>query len=353
MYYPSETQVTPLTNVHHRRMLPAPGEVVVRVADRVEPTQVVAYADIPSDFRIVPAARLLGVPVSRLARCMRVNLGDEIQRGQVIAKRRGPLGRSVKSPIDGTVRARVGGRILIEGQPTTVELRAYVYGTVTNVIAQSGVVIETIGAVIQGVWGSGGDSLGVLKCLVKGPDELLEGKAIDPSCQGSILIGGSGLDETVFERAQGLQLRGIVVGGLAPDLIPHVEESPFPVVVTEGIGTVPMSRPVFRLLTTHEGREASISGRAQSRWDIVRPEIIIPLPTEALPSTQAEPGRPLTVGAQVRIVRTPYMGTVGKVVALPDHARRIGTGARVRGAEVDIGQRAPIFVPLANLEFLR
>jgi hypothetical protein len=353
MYYPSETQVTPLTNVHHRRMLPVPGKVVVRVGDRVEPMQVVAHADVLDGFRIVPAARLLGVPVSRLARCMRVNLDDEVQRDQIIAKRRGLMGRSVKSPIDGTLRAMVGGRILIEGQPTAVELRAYVYGTVTNVIAQSGVVIETIGAVIQGVWGTGGDSLGVLKCLVKGPDELLEGKAIDPSCQGAILIGGAGLGETVFKQAQGLQLRGIVVGGLAPDMISQVEESPFPVVVTEGIGTVPMSKPIFRLLTTHEGREASISGRVQSRWNVVRPEIIIPMPAEALPTTQAKPGTPLTVGTQVRIVRAPHMGSVGKVVALPDHARRIGTGARVHGAEVDVGQRAPIFVPLANLEVLR
>ena len=353
MYYPFETQVTPLTNVRHKRMLPAPGEVLARVGDRVEPTQVVARASLTGDFRILPIARLLGVSASQVKRCMRVNLGDEVRQGQIIAKRRGLTGRSVKSPIDGAVTASGSGRMLIEAQPTIFELRAYIYGTVSNVLERYGVVIETMGAIIQGVWGAGGESSGVLKCMVKSPDEPLRGKVIDPSCHGTILVGGAGLNEAALKRAQELQVRGIVVGGLAPELISQVERLPFPVIVTEGIGTVSMSTPVFRLLVTNDGREASISGHVQPRWGIVRPEIVFPLPAETLPPTQTQPGAPLRVGTQVRMVRAPYMGVMGTVVALPAHARHIETGARVRGAEVDLGQGAPIFVPLVNLEVLR
>jgi len=353
MFYPFETLVTPLTSVRHKRMLPTPGEVLVRVGDQVEPTQIVAHANLPGDFRVLPIARLLGIPVSKVRRYLRVHLGDEVQQGQVIAKRRGLAARSVKSPIDGVVMTCVGGRILIEAQPTTFELCAYVYGTVRNVLEHYGIVIETMGAVVQGVWGTGGEGLGVLKCMVKSPDEPLRGRTIDPSCQGAILVGGTGLDEVVFEQVQGFQLGGIVVGGLAPEMISQVEKLPFPVIVTEGIGTVPMSTPVFHLLGTNEGREASISGRVRPRWDTVRPEVVIPLPAETLPPAQTQPGTPLMVGAQVRMVQAPYMGTVGTVKALPAHARRIETGAKVHGAEVDVGQESPIFVPLANLEILR
>ncbi len=353
MYYPFETRVTPLTSVRHKRTLPAPGEVFARVGDRVEPTQVVARVNLPGDFRVLPVARLLGVPISQVRRHLRVSLGDEVRQGQVVARRRGLIARSVKSPIDGAVTASGGGRILIEAQPTTFDLRAYVYGTVSNVLEHYGVVIETMGAVIQGVWGAGGESLGVIKCMVKSPDQPLRGKAIDPSCHGTVLVGGAGLNEGALERAQELQVRGIVVGGLAPELISQVKELPFPVIVTEGIGTVPMSMPIFRLLATNDGREASISGQVQPRWDIVRPEIVIPLPAETLPPAQTQPGTPLAVGTPVRMARAPYMGAVGTVVALPAHPRRIETGARVRGAEVDLGQGAPIFVPLANLEVLR
>jgi hypothetical protein len=114
-----------------------------------------------------------------------------------------------------------------------------------------------------------------------------------------------------------------------------------------------MSEPFFQLLTTNDGREASISGQVKSRWGIVRPEIIIALPAESLPPTQSQPGTPLTVGARVRAVRAPYLGQVGTVVTLVDHPRHIETDAKVRGAEVDLGQASPVFIPLVNLEVLR
>jgi hypothetical protein len=353
MVHSVKAQVIPLASVRHERTLPVPGDVLVHMGDRVEPTQVIAQTDLPGDFQILPIARLLGVPVSRIDRYQRVSLGDQVQQGQVVAKRRGLLGRPVKSPLDGTVKACVGGRMLIEEHPTPFELRAYVYGTVTEVLKDYGAVIETVGAVVRGVWGTGGESFGVLKCMAKDPDELLQGSAISPACQGAILIGGAGIDESVFEQVQGLQLRGIVVGGLAPELIPQVEHLSFPVIVTEGIGTVPMSRPVYRLLTVNEGREASINGRVQSQWSVVRPEVVIPLPAESPPPAQKASDASLTVGTQVRVVRAPYIGTVGKIVGLPSHARGIETGAKVYGAEIDIGQRDPIFVPVANLEILR
>jgi hypothetical protein len=251
------------------------------------------------------------------------------------------------------VTACGSGRILIEAQPTRFELRAYIDGAVSEVLRGYGVIVETMGAIIQGVWGVGRESFGVLKCMVKNPGQSLRARTIDSSCHGTILIGGARLDETVLERAQELQVRGIVTGGLAPEMLPRVKDLLFPIVVTEGIGKMPMSEPIFHLLTTNEGREASISGQIQPRGGITRPEIIIPLPSGTVPPTQTQARAPLEVGAQVRIVRAPLMGAVGTIAALPAHARRIETGARVRGAEVDLNQDTPVFVPLANLEVLR
>lgn len=352
MYYPFESQVTPLTKVRRERVLPARGQILVHVGQRVEPMQVIAQANLPGDFYILPVARLLGIPVSQVKRCLRVKLGDVVRRGQVVAAPRGLSARSVKSPIDGVMTASGGGRVLIEARPTKFELNAYVSGTVTSVLGDYGVVIETTGAVIQGVWGTGGESFGVLKRIVKSPDKPLRPRDIDPSCQGTIIVGGVGLSESVLERAQELQVRGIVTGGLPPELLRHVKRFSFPVVITEGVGEVPMSTPIFRLLTTNDGREASISGRVKPRWGVMRPEVVIPLPAETVPSAQVQLRAPLAVGAQVRVVRAPYMGRVGTVVALPARDRRIETGARVRGAEVNLDQEASVFIPLVNLEVL-
>ncbi|MFL7795034.1 MAG: hypothetical protein AB8I69_23040 [Anaerolineae bacterium] len=350
MYYPFETQVTPLVNVRRERMLPTSGEVLVRIGERVEPTQVVAQANLPGDFRVLSVAHLLGVSDSNIKNYMRVKIGESVRRGQILAKRHS---RVVKSPIAGVLASSGGGRVLVEAQPTPFELRAYIRGTVTNTLQSHGVVIETTGAVIQGAWGAGGESFGVLKKLVKSPDRPLRARDIDPSCHGTIVIGGSGFNEAVLERAQELQVRGIVTGGLPPELISQIRHSPIPIVATEGIGALAMSEPFFQLLTTNDGREASISGQIKSRWGIVRPEIIITLPAESLPTTQTQPGMPLTVGARVRVVREPYMGQVGTVVTLVDHPRHIETDAKVRGAEVDMGEKAPVFIPLMNLEALR
>lgn len=350
MYSPFEVQVTPLTNVRRERILPVAGEILVRVGERVEPIQVVARANLPGKFHILPVARLLGVPVARSERYLRVKPGSEVRQGQVIAAHGG---HRVRSPINGVLTTCSAGRVLIEAQPGVLELRAYLYGTVANVLRNTGVIVETTGALIQGTWGTGGENFGVLKCLAKSPDKPLRADDIDPSCHGMIIIGGSGLDDAVFERAQELQVRGIIVGGFPPELIPRANQLPFPVIATDGIGEIPMSEPVFRLLRTHEGREASISGKTRVRWGIVRPEVVIPLPAETVPSPPSLPGTPLAVGTRVRIVRAPYAGRVGMVKALPSHACRIEIGARVHGAEVELGGGESVFVPLANLEVLR
>jgi hypothetical protein len=144
-----------------------------------------------------------------------------------------------------------------------------------------------------------------------------------------------------------------VTGGLAPELVRIAEQSPIPIIATEGIGLAPMSTPAFSLLATHDGREASISAVVNSRWGVRRPEIVIVLPAEEVPPEVVDTEVPLRIGTQVRLIRAPYRGLVGTVTALPAHARPIECGARVRGAEVNVGQGTSVFVPLANLEIVR
>ncbi|HET90517.1 MAG TPA: hypothetical protein ENN99_07245 [Chloroflexi bacterium] len=352
-YYPAEVQLTPLTTVRRERMLPAPGEILVAMGDHVDPQQVVARVNLPGDFRIIPVARLLDLSSAQVKGCMRVKPGEEVKQGQVIAKRGRLFSRVVTSPIDGIVTAVGGGRALIETHVDPFELQAYIPGTVTNVLAPHGLIIETTGAVVQGMWGAGGDGWGVLKCVVERPDQPLQASDIDPSCHGTIVIGGCGLNEAVLEQARELNVRGVVVGGVSPALLAQIERWPCPIVATEGIGELAMAEPIFRLLTTNDGREAAIRGVVQPRWPMIRPEIVIPLPAGAVKPSQNQPRTPLTVGTRVRVVHEPYQSAIGTIKTLPGQPRVIETGARVLGAEVDLGQGTPIFVPLVNLEVLR
>jgi hypothetical protein len=318
----------------------------------VESTQVVARTNLPSGFRIVAVARLLDVSTAEVESYLQVKLGDIVRQGDVIARRSGLLGRSVKSPIDGVVTARGGGRVLIEGQPTPFELHAYIPGTVLHVTNNRQVVIETSGVLIQGTWASGGESTGVLKDVVRRAGGPLRARSIDASCHGAILVAGVTRHREALQRAEDVEARGIVTGGLSSDLVSFAEQLSIPVIVTEGIGDVPMIGAIFRLLKENEGKEASLSGQVGSRWGAERPEIIIPKPDSTAPVDEPERGGGITVGTRVRIVRAPHMGTVGEVVGLPWYARRIETGARARCADVDIGQDEHVSIPLVNLDVL-
>jgi len=353
MDYGTETKIKALTKIRRERVLPREGEILVSPGDRVETSQVVARTELPGDFRILRVARELGISGSKIEKYLQVDLGDTVHQGTVIAKRGGLLGRSVRSPIDGIIVARGGGRLLIEAQPTPFELHAYIPGTVLEVADSRKVVIEMSGSLIQGNWGTGEESVGVLKFITNRPHSPLQPGSVDPSCHGAILIGGVMADREVLEQAEDVEVRGIITGALVPELITHVQQVPFPVVVTDGIGQALMAGPIFDLLRANEGEEASVSGSVQTRWRVERPEVIIPKPDKTPPVNEEAPDDGLTVGTRVRIVRAPYAGQVGEIVNIPRYARRIETGARVRCAEIDTGQDEPVSVPFVNLDVLR
>jgi len=355
MNYLPETSARILTLVRRARLLSDPGEVIVQVGDRVEPTEIVAHADVYDSFHILPVARRLGVPVNKVSQYLQVKRGDEVRAGQVIARRRGLARRIVRSPATGVVTGSARGRLLIEAKPKSVSLAAFYPGKIVDLIPGFGVVIESHGALIECVWGVGGETYGVLRMMSDSPSGTLREDDLDAACHGAVLLCGAGFEPGVLKHMSALQVRGIISGSLKPEMLSLVRESSVPILVTEGIGAMPMSAPIFRLLLASNGREACVSARMQFRQDVVRPEVFIPLPADEIPSDSFSGSEtPIVVGNHVRLLRAPHAGAVGTVVDLPQSARSIATGARVRGAEVKLeSSEASVFVPFANLEIIR
>ena len=351
--YPPQTSATPLTVMYRRRMLPAPGEILVRENDRVEPVQVIGRVSVPAGFSIVNVAQKMQLAASVVSKHFKVKVGDEVKRGQTLAASRGLNPRSCKSPIDGTVTGAGGGRILIEAPAREVEIRANLQGVVSRVIGHRGVVIRATGALIQGAWGNGRQSVGILRLLVKGSDRPITAADINPSCHGMILIGGAEIDQEALERAAEVQVRGIVTGGIDPAQIQSTLDLPFPVVITEGLSPTPMCSRIYRLLSANDGREAVADARFRSHWGVLRPEVIVPLPAEPEREPADDLQHPLEVGDSVRVVRAPHVGSVGRVVALPVWTSTLA-GARLPGARIELDDdRETLIVPLLNLEVLR
>jgi hypothetical protein len=335
MHYPVETQITPLTTIRRERLLPVGGEVLVGTGEMVGPADVVARCRLPGEVRVVDASRALGIRRERVSKYARTAIGDTVQAGDVLAAPQGLLGRfkrSCRSPVDGQIIAVRNGMFLIEAAPTTYELHAHIKGQVTNIMPRLGVVISTVGALIQGVWGSGGEAEGILKALI---------------------VGGRILDEEPLEKAVEAQIRGLVVGSVNADLRSALQSLPFPVLLTEGFGMLPMSERTFQLLHSNLGREAMLSGVTQARRGLKRPELLIPLRSEEeLPSEESRP-RPLEIGMEVRTLRAPYLGATGTVIDLPARPRIVESGGRLPVAEVELDKQGTVIVPVANLELIR
>ena len=355
MYYPVSSRITAQTTVRRERLLPAPGQVLVSPGEMVGPADVVARCQLPGEVRVIDACRALGIPRARIAKYMRKAAGDTVQVNDLLAAPRGPLGqlrKGCKSPVEGQVVEVRDGLILIESAAATFELRAHVRGEVANVMPNRGVVISVSGALIQGMWGSGGEAEGVLKLLVDNPQKPLRERAIDVSCHGTIVVGGWILNEAVLEQAIEARVRGIVVGGMDAGLCESLDSLPFPVLLTEGFGTLAMSQPAFALFQSNMGREALLSADTRTRRDARRPEVLIPRRNGHDGSEEGSSILPLQVGAQVRALRAPNLGKVGAVVDLPAQPQRIESGARLPVAVVDLEDGEQVSVPLANLELI-
>jgi len=352
-FYLPQTVISPLTVVRKERRLPGRGDILVREGDRVEPVQVIGRAMVPGEFRIVNLAQMLGVPRRAVRRYLKVKPGQEVRQGDVLAARGGLVRRVCRAPIAGTVTGIGGGRLIIEAPPQVVEVRAGYPGVVRRVLREEGVVIQVAGALIQCAWGNQQEGFGVLRLLADSREKPLRVRMIDASCRGTVLIGGILADGDALDQAIEMQVRGMIVGGVAPELLEKAAQAPFPILATEGPGSVPMSPRCFQLLSTYNGREAVLDGRFAGGRSVLRPEIIVPLPAEPGTGPLELPDAPLKVGDTVRVTRLPYAGQIGTVMAFV-HAGRLTAGSHLPVVKVKVPEEEiPLTVPVFNLEVIR
>ena len=220
---------------------------------------------------------------------------------------------------------------------------------VREVITDRGVVIETAGALVQGVWGNGRIDDGVMINLTDRPDGVLTPGRVDMSMRGSILVAGQIRDAETLRLASEFSVRGLLVGSIFPSLIPAALEARYPVVVTDGFGNVPMNSAAYRLLSTSNKREVTLNAEPFDRYSGKRPEVIIPLPAETRPP-EPQDVVAFAPGQTVRVRRQPATAMIGAVLTLPAGLTTFPSGLRAPGAQVRLENGQQLLVPLVNLE---
>ncbi|MBN1260075.1 MAG: hypothetical protein JXB35_05290 [Anaerolineae bacterium] len=347
--------VNPLTRIEITRQLPRPGETLVREGEVVESFQTVAEITGLPEFAIVNVSRDLAIPPKNAKRYLETKVGDTVQGGAILASRGGLGGRVCRAPFEGTITGYGRGRLLLEAPSQPQQLSALVPGTVARVIRGRAVVIETRGAFIQGIWGNGEERYGVLRVLARSARKTLRAKRLDASAQGAIVVGGADLDEDTLDQAIEMQVGGLILGSVQPTLIPRLLTLTFPILVTSGIGKIPMSEATFKLLKSLEGREAAVCashpelGLSRPGGRNERPYLVIPMPAQS--GMPIDPREPLRVGSRVGALRQPYLGMSGVVKEMPMRTTILETGARVPCAKVEF-EGEIVSIPYMNLERL-
>ena len=365
--YTPGLRVTRRATIRKRRQLPLTGEVLASAGESVQRDQVVARTDLPGDVTTLNLVNRLGVTPDELPTFMLRKEGEPVEAGEPLAETR-PFIKwfrtTVASPISGTVESvsPVTGQVILRGPPRPVQVMAYVDGAVVETIPGEGVVIETVGAFLQGIFGIGGERWGAIHVLAATPDERLSEERIDAACAGKILIAGGLVTLELIRKAREIGVAGLIGGGirdhdlrnlLGYDLgvaITGTEEIGLTVVVTEGFGDIAMARKTFDILNERNGDEASISGATQIRAGVLRPEIIVPSlggPTAARESADREG---LSIGDPIRTIRAPYFGKTGVVTALPSELAAVESEIRVRVLKVRFENGQQAVIPRANAE---
>ncbi|NWF63904.1 MAG: hypothetical protein HXY38_06315 [Chloroflexi bacterium] len=341
--------VNGLTTIIRERLLPVSGNVLARVQQKVTASEVVAETRWAREHVLLDVARELGVSPAMADKLIQCKMDDELTQGAEIALGRGLFPRSVRAPRAGRVVVVGGGQVLLEVGESKVELRAGIPGTVIQVIPNRGVVIQTSGGLIQGMWGNGRTDAGTLVSLMDAPDSILTPGRLDVSLRGFIILGGMVKTAETLQMAADLPARGLILSSLNPALLPKARELKLPILLTDGIGSLPMNSAAYRLLSTNAKRDVALNAEVYDRYTGSRPEIIVPLPVT---SEQPLPAEYITFapGAQVRMRRPPAMGMIGSIVSIKPGLTVLPSGLRAQAAEVKLENNETVLAPLINLE---
>lgn len=340
-----------MTTVRRSRTLATGGELLAKVGDVIASGDAVAHSNLSSRHILLDAAQALNVPPERVRGILQREVGERVEKGAVLAGRRGVGARTLRAPVDGQLAAVSQGNILLQVSDESSRLIARIPGVVSDVEPDQRVVIEFVGSWIQGRWGNGRFADGLLHVIGEEPGHWLTADQIDMGQRGVILAAGRCKESKALELAAEVPVRGLVLGSMPARLLPLARAMEFPLMLIEGFGEMAMNSKAFALLKDRAQEEATLNAQPTDHFEDLRPELLIPA------EEAAHPPRPIEVqnfgpGQSVRLLRAPHAGVVGEISNLLPASTLFPSGIRAPAAEIVLSDGSETVAPLANLEIL-
>lgn len=349
------------------RELPLLGTALVKVGDLVSAEDPVLKANLPGEILILRISEQLGFDADQVEKGLKVKIGDALSKGDLVCSLSsffGLFNAKFQSPAAGIVEyyTAANAHLGLRQESTALEIKAYIDGKIVEVEQSKSVVVETRGCFVQGVFGVGAESYGKLFVLPIPANASVTAEFLKPllaEIANSILVGGQTYTSEAIQFCASSGVKGVICGSINSETLRDYvgyeigvsvtgdEEVPFPLIITEGFGSLPISSRVLEVLTPVSGKRCSISGVTQVRAGATRPEIIVPNSSSA---KLKETNSYLEIGARIRIIRVPNFGSFGQVIDLPHDPQLVPTGAKVRVLKAKLDNGEEVIVPRANVE---
>ena len=113
-----------------------------------------------------------------------------------------------------------------------------------------------------------------------------------------------------------------------------------------------MALRTFSILKENKNKHVSINGATQIRAGVLRPEIFIKSENNDKAEELTENDLVISEGSNVRVIREPFFGKIGKIASLPYELVEMSSETKVRVAEVEFEDNSKEIIPRANLEVI-
>jgi len=344
------THIYPLTKIRRARMLPDKGTVLVLVGQQVNATDVIAESPPRSKHILIDVPNALGIPYNKFSReLITRNVGEKLFKGDVLAENRKRFNRILRAPADGEIMMISRGRVLYELLQPAVPILANYPGLIVEVIPDYGVILETTGALIQGIWGNGKVSTAPLHIIHNDADGMLTLAQIDDSLRGVIGLAGQCRDQATMRAAAELPMKGLILGSISSELVEMARQLPLPVILLEGFTGTGINQAAAKILYENEKREVCLNAIEMNRYRGDRPEVIIPLQEtgEVMPENYE-----FRQGRMVRVLDDPHKSAIGIIEAVHHEPVMLANGLWTKTATIRLENNKKISSPIVNLEIL-
>jgi len=339
------------TSIKRERVLPVAGHVLVRRMQKVSPADVIVVAPLVPQFILLDIAQGLNVNPARADELLQRAAGEDLVQGDVIAGPVGMFQRVVRAPQAGVVKMAGEGKVLFEISSPEYELQAGMEGTITNIIPERGAIIETKGSLIQGVWGNGKITYGVVQPTSNEMLQELVVEQLNIGFRGAIISAGFCRQPEVLEAAGIVPIKGLILGSMSSSLIPLARKMDYPIMVIDGFRETPMNKAAEAILIQNKDKNIALNAQELDTFKGNFPEGIISQSSTTEPDLPSE-AETLKAGKKVIIINGPESPQIGEIDKIISGKQVLSNGIETRLAEIKLANEKSTTIPLTNLEIL-